>query len=260
MNVPAKDARGYDKIARFYDLDVGTYDDDYVFYGGLAARSGGPILELGCGTGRILTRLASAAFDIDGLDISEQILNIARRRLRESEIGRRVRLIKADAGEFAMDRRYDLVTFPLNSFMHLATPSRQMSCLQSVRRILAPGGTFALDLPNPEPSILGNAEQGLIPEYTKPGLLPGWTVTKLRAQTVDPVRQALQMTLVYDEVAPSGSVRRTSETFDMRYVHRNELETMLTQAGLTPEWVAGDFDGSELNADSTKLIVVARRR
>lgn len=252
-------AEGYDRISRFYDLDVDTYEEDYAFYGGLAARAGGPILELGCGTGRILSRLASAGFEIDGLDMSEQILGIARRRLRESSIARPVRLINADAGDFTMDRRYNLVAFPLNSFMHLATPVRQMSCLRSVRRTLAPGGTFALDLPNPETSILGHTEQGLIVEYTKPGLLPGWTVTKLRSQTVDPVRQMLQVTLIYDEVAPSGSLRRTSAVFEMRYVHLAELEMMLSQAGLTPEWIAGDFDGGELNADSAKLVVVARR-
>lgn len=251
---------GYDKISRFYDLDVGAYDEDFAFYGGLATRAGGPILELGCGTGRILTRLASAGFEIDGLDISEQTLNIARRRLLEAQVQRPVCLIRADAGDFATDRTYNLVIFPLNSFLHLATPARQVSCLRSVHRILVPGGTFALDLPNPEPSILGHTEHGLIVEYTKPGLLPGWTVTKLRSQTVDPVRQVLRVTLIFDELAPSGSLRRTSATFEMRYVHRNELETLLDQAGLTLEWVAGDFDGRELNADSSKMVVVARRR
>ena len=250
---------GYDRISRFYDLDVDTYQDDHVFYGGLAARAGGPILELGCGTGRVLSRLAAAGFEIDGLDISQQILEIARRQLRRSEFERPVSLIKADAGDFTTHRQYNLVTFPLNSFMHLATPARQMSCLRSVSRTLAPGGTFALDLPNPESSILGQTERGLIVEYAKPGVLPGWTVTKLRSQTVDPVSQVLRVTLIYDETAPSGSLRRTSATFEMRYVHPGELEMMLTQAGLTPEWIAGDFDGGELNADSEKLVVVARR-
>lgn len=117
-----------------------------------------------------------------------------------------------------------------------------------------------MDLPNPEPSILGQTDQGLIVEYTRPGLLPGWQVTKLRSQNVDPVRQVLTTTLVYDEVAPSGLMRRTSETFEMRYVHRNELESMLNQAGLKAEWVVGDFDGSELNTDSPKIVVTARRQ
>lgn len=259
MTPPSSSGTGYDRIARFYDLDVFSYEDDYVFYRGLAARSCGRILELGCGTGRLLTRLASAGFEIDGLDISEQVLAIARRRLRQSELERSVNLIKADAGHFRSDRQYNLVTFPLNSFMHLATPARQMSCLRSVRRALAPGGTFALDLPNPEPSILGNNERNLIVEYAKPGLLPGWTVTKLRSQTVDPVRQVLHVTLIYDELAPSGSLRRTSASFEMRYVHPSELEIMLRQTGLEPEWIAGDFDGGELNTDSEKLVMVARR-
>ena len=259
IRLPSRSGNGYDRIARFYDLDVFSYEDDYVFYRGLAARSGGPILELGCGTGRLLTRLASAGFEIDGLDVSEQVLAVARRRLRRSELEHSVTLIRADAGHFTTDRRYNLVTFPLNSFMHLETPARQLSCLHSVRRALAPGGTFALDLPNPEPSILGNNERNLIVEYAKPGLLPGWSVTKLRSQTVDPVLQVLQVTLAYDELAPSGSLRRTSATFEMRYVHPSELEIMLRQAGLELEWIAGDFDGGELNTDSEKLVVVARR-
>ncbi len=250
---------GYDSIARFYDLDLDRYDDDYAFYRGLAARAAGPILELGCGTGRILARLAADGYQVDGLDISEQVLRLARRRIREHDIGSSVRLIKADAGDFTVDRGYDLVAFPLNSFMHLSTPERQVSCLRSVRRALLPGGTFALDLPNPEESILGYTERGLIVEYTKPGLLPGWTVTKSRAQTVDPIRQTLVVTLIYDEIAPSGSLRRTAATFEMRYLQLNELEVMLRQAGLTPERIAGDFEGGELNRDSAKFVVVARR-
>ena len=115
-----------------------------------------------------------------------------------------------------------------------------------------------MDLPNPESSILGHAERSPIVEYTRTGLLPGWTVTKSRVQTVDPVRQMIHMTLIFDELAPSGSLRRTSATFDMRYIHPNELEMMLNYAGLAPEWIAGDFEGGELTADSTKLVVVAR--
>ncbi len=250
---------GYDKIARFYDLDMGCYEDDIGFYVQLARGANGPVLDLGCGTGRLARAIAEAGLRIDGLDSSERMLSLAERRLREAGLFDNARLIKGDAGQFDLGRRYGLVIFAMNSFMHLATASRQLACLRSVRRHLRPGGLFVMDLPNPEIGVLGHTNNQLVLEFSKSGPLPGWTVTKLRSQEVDIIRQIVTVTFVYDEVSPGGSVRRTTAAFEMRYLYRNEMEAMLQQADLPIDAIYGDFEGGELDVNSAKMVFIASR-
>ena len=88
----------FDRFARFYDLDYDSFQDDVPFYLGLAEHAGGPLLELGCGTGRLLVPLARAGFEITGVDLSEGMLQVARGKV--AGLGRaaagRIALVQGD--------------------------------------------------------------------------------------------------------------------------------------------------------------------
>src|SRR5688572_27712712 len=135
-----------------YDLFVGggPLAGDVEFYLDCAQRYGGPILELGVGTGRILVPLAEAGYDVVGLDLSPAMLEIAAAKLRERpEAAERVRLLEGDMTNFDLGQRFALVLIPARSFQHVTTPEGQRATLRCIRRHLVMGGHLILDLFDP---------------------------------------------------------------------------------------------------------------
>jgi ubiquinone/menaquinone biosynthesis C-methylase UbiE len=136
-------------VAEFYD-DVVPYRSrqDVAFFVEMAQRSGGPVLELGCGTGRILMPTARSGVEIVGMDASPLLLSECRRKLsRESgDVRARVDLVRGDMRQFALERRFGLTTMPFRPFQHLLTVADQLSCLTSIYRHLNDGGRLIMDV------------------------------------------------------------------------------------------------------------------
>ena len=115
---------GYRLSSEFYDhIPMYSGRDDVPFYSELARESGGPVLELGCGTGRILIPTARAGIDITGLDISQGMLSICEHSLssESDDVRSRVTLVKCGMTEFSLGKRFPLVTVPFRAFQHLLT-------------------------------------------------------------------------------------------------------------------------------------------
>jgi SAM-dependent methyltransferase len=250
---------GYDRFARYYDLDLGDESEDVDLYLGFAKRSGGPVLEIGCGTGRLLVPLALAGFRCTGVDISPAMLLLAQRKLEATAAEDRATLVRADARELALQDRFRLALVGLNSFMHFVADDDQRRLLASVRRYLDPLGTLLLDLPNPDSSLLGETSGQLVHEWTRTSPETGLLVTKMRSQRIDTSSQLLDLLFIYDEIDGEGLVRRTAVPFQLRYLYRRELELLLQACGFEVEAVYGDYWLNAYTAESPKLIVVARR-
>src|SRR5262249_17840060 len=155
---------------RFYEdaasLFVRAYDAFYVggapiagdvaFYDRLARETGGPVLELACGTGRIALALAEKGLDITGVDISDGMLTVARRKAagRTALVRDRLALINQDMSELDLGRRFGFAFVPARSFQHLLTIDRQRKSLQAIRRHLEPTGRLALHLFDPRLDLL----------------------------------------------------------------------------------------------------------
>ena len=136
-------------VAEYYDFNpicAGRKDVD--FYVDLARAAGGPILELGCGTGRILLPIARAGCRIVGLDLAELMLAKCREKLAREprEVRERVRLVPASMADFDLGETFRLVTTPFRSFQHLRSVDEQLACLRAAHRHLVPGGRLVLDL------------------------------------------------------------------------------------------------------------------
>src|SRR5579863_1653723 len=112
----------YDAFARFYDLDTAEITEDLAFWLNLARRTGGPILEVAAGTGRVLLPLARAGFSIVGVDLSGPMLEVARAKVARARLSAPVELIQADALDLDLGRRFKLALVALNSFGHFAEP------------------------------------------------------------------------------------------------------------------------------------------
>jgi SAM-dependent methyltransferase len=143
------EADSYRVISRFYDAAYGSKEDlcDVPFYAELAERFGGPVLEVGCGTGRVLMEIAARGIEIDGLDPSDSQLRVLRAKLDRSSSGahHRVRLHRADMRTFALDRPFRLIMAPFRPVQHLYTVADQVAAFRNIRKHLLPEGRFAFD-------------------------------------------------------------------------------------------------------------------
>lgn len=148
----------YRVLSRYYDAAYGSKADlrDIPFYVDLAERIGGPVLEIGCGTGRVLLEVAARGIEVDGLDSSEDQLRVLREKLDMSspDVRDRIRLHNADMRAFALDRRFRLITAPFRPVQHLYTVAHQIAAFRTIRQHLLPEGRFAFDAFYPQYHML----------------------------------------------------------------------------------------------------------
>lgn len=255
----------YPFVAEFYDYVVPYRDrQDVAFFVEMARRSEGPVLELGCGTGRVLIPTARAGVEIVGLDLSPSMLSVCREKLsREPQaVQSRVQLVQGDMQQFDLGREFGLVTIPFRPFQHLITVEDQLSCLDSIHRHLADGGRLILDLFNPSlPRLVEErylAESGEEPEFTMPDGRK--VVRRHRTVSRDLFNQIIDSELIYYVTHPDGREERLVHRFQMRYLFRFEAEHLLARSGFQVENVYSDYDRSPYGSKYPgELIIVARK-
>jgi ubiquinone/menaquinone biosynthesis C-methylase UbiE len=245
--------------ARFYDLDLGNVDDDLFMIREFAARTGSPILELACGTGRVLLPLAREGYDVTGVDVSQAMLERARQRITSEDLVSRVSLIEQDMRNLELDSRFNLVLVALSSFSHLLTTEDQLATLRRIYKHLNPGGLLLLDLFNPDLERLLDFRGQLILDKVITDPCSGRRLLKSRTETVDLAQQVIDVTYIVDEVDEQGHVQRTLFPFSMRYLFRYELELLLRHAGFQLESIYGSYELDEFDDASDRLVAVARR-
>jgi SAM-dependent methyltransferase len=259
------EADEYGLIADLYD-HVGLYRDrpDLDFYLDAAREAGSPVLEIGCGTGRVLIPTARAGIEITGLDLSPSMLAVCRQRVlaEPDPVRARVELVEGDMRRFDLGRSFNLVTIPFRPFQHLVSVEDQLACLDSIRRHLVPGGILILDLFNPALEALVNRPVGVEAEDTPETLLPdGRRLSRsFRIVSQDRAAQANQVELIYQVTHPGGPSERLVHGFTMRYLFRYEAEHLLVRAGFEIAALYGGYDRSPFGATYPgELIFVARK-
>lgn len=243
----------YGSSAEFYDhILLYKSRDDIGFYQELAGEAGGKILELGCGTGRILIPLARAGYRVTGLDSSEKMLEICSNKLEDepSEVRNRISLYSGDMRSFEIDDTFHLVTMPFRSFQHVETAEQQLQCLASVRKHMVPGGILVMDLFNPSMEyIIDRSRREEFGEESPFEMPDGRRVTrKFRNPSVDLATQIMDCEIIYYAEFPDGRVERTVHQFRMRYLFRFEAEHLLERAGFRVLQVYGDYNGNEFGS------------
>jgi SAM-dependent methyltransferase len=236
---------------------------DVAFYVEEARSAGGRVLEIGCGTGRVLIPTARAGLEITGIDASPRMLDICRHRLGTElpEIQSRVTLIEADMRCFDLDRRFALATIPFRPFQHLVTVDDQLACLAAIHRHLSENGRLIFDLFNPSLDLLANhplgVESGQEPEFVAPD---GRRVVRCyRTVAQDRFQQTGSHELIYDVTHPDGSKERLVHAFTLRYLFRFEAEHLLARAGFAVERLYSDYARSPYGAHYPgDLIFVAK--
>ncbi len=252
-------------IAESYDHVVPYRErDDVARHIEWARACGGPVLELGCGTGRVLVPIARAGIEIVGLDLSSRMLAICRDKLEAepAEVRARVRLIAGDMTAFDLGRSFPLITTPFRPFQHILTVEGQLACLACVRRHLEDGGLFVLDLFNPSLPMLvsetAGEEFGDEPEFLMPD--GRRVIRRLRLPRRDYFQQINDVELIYYVTHPDGRTERIVDAFQMRYLFRFEVEHLLARAGFRVERIDADYQGNPYGSKYPgELIVHARK-
>jgi SAM-dependent methyltransferase len=259
------DADPYSRCAEFYD-GFGLYAGrrDVAFFVDEARRSGGPVLELGCGTGRVAIPTARAGVEICGLDASAEMLARFREKLaaEPADVQRRVSLVQGDMRAFDLGRRFRLVTLPFRPFQHLVSVQDQLACLARVRAHLTEDGRLILDLFNPWLRYLTDDSRLEERPEGEPFALPdGRRVVRLaKIAKRDLLHQVQDVELIYEVTHADGRRERIVERFPMRYLFRYEAEHLLVRAGFEVEALYSDYERSPFGAhDPGELIFVARR-
>lgn len=253
-----------ERVAEYYELIPLSKDRrDLEFYLAYAREAGGRVLELGCGTGRILIPLAAAGLEVVGLDLADAMLAKCREKLRGQppEVQRRVRLVHGDMTNFDLGERFPLVIIPFRPFQHLLTVAQQLACLGCIGRHLAAGGRLILDVFQPDlrrlhdPAFHQEVEE--VPERT---LEDGrrFRVTS-RVVAFRRAEQVNEVELVYHITDPKGHEEKIVEPLRLRYFFRYELEHLLARAGFRVAELFGQFDRSPLRDDSPEMIFVAEQ-
>ena len=237
----------------YYHAHHSLHPDDLPFWLALAARQGGPVLELGCGTGRVSLPLARAGHHVFGLDLDPAMLAYLRRSLPPALAGR-VLCWQGDLTAYHLARQFPLIICPCNTYSTLEAAKRQ-AALRCARRHLAPGGVFAFSMPNPE---LLRSLPPLSPaevEEVFPHPQDGAPVQVSSAWQ----RGARWFTLHwhYDHRLPNGQVERLSAAVRHEMIPLEIHLEELAAAGLRLVQVYGDFSGAPYQADSDELIVIA---
>jgi SAM-dependent methyltransferase len=256
----------YAGVAEFYDF-VSVYRErpDVAFYVDAARESGGPVLEVGCGTGRVLIPTARAGVAIVGVDASPHMLAVCRRRLQKepSDVQARVRLLQGDMRRIRVDQTFSLATIPFRPFQHLLTVTDQLACLISVRDRLTDSGRMVFDIFNPSLDMLVTKPVGeefdADPEFvTDDGRR---VVRRGKIVAHDRFSQVTQHELIYYVTHSDGRTERLVHAFSMRNTFRFEAEHLLVRAGFEIEHLYGDFDRSPYGSKYPgELIFVARKR
>ena len=136
----------YDPIARLYDPWSSSVIEDISFYVGEALAAGGPVVELGVGTGRIAIPTALAGVSVIGVDASEGMLAVCAQRAEEAGVAGRLDLRPGDLRAPPVSEKVKLVTCPFRAFLHLASDEDRLEALAAVRELLEPGGRFIFDV------------------------------------------------------------------------------------------------------------------
>ncbi len=239
-----------------YDAQYRGYRDDLPYYRDLAVRHGGPILELGCGTGRVTLELARAGAEVVAVDRSAAMLEAARRRLAEAGLESAVTAVEADMRHLDLDlelgARFALVVAPFNTLMHAATLDDQDAVLGVARRHLARGGAFACDCYVPDFGGMGVLRH----EATWDGV-GGSEADLFVLQHHDPLRQRVESRYFLDRIGPDGRLRRERRHVVQRYFGRYELERAVRHAGFADVQVFGGFHRTPVRDDSRVYVVEA---
>ncbi|MGQ4834621.1 MAG: class I SAM-dependent methyltransferase [Candidatus Asgardarchaeia archaeon] len=250
----------YDLTASFYDNEYGLGYSDVIFFSKVARTSGDPVLEIGCGTGRILLPIAENGFKAWGLDKSEEMLRIFQHKLQTySHNPPDVTLVQGDVLNFRIKKKFKFIFFASNTFLHLDGVSAKYKALHTVKEHLLDNGILVIDVFNPESKdiiidnlyrmngypIIHNGDRFIVYAFPKHF----------------PENAKIIVEKTYYRISENGLDELFSTNFVINYITKSRLEEIANKAGLEVVASYGDYDFSQFSTkDSPRIILFFQKR
>jgi SAM-dependent methyltransferase len=236
------------RLPDLYDLENPEDEEVNKFCLWLANTYGGPILDLGCGTGRVTIPLARSGYDVTGLDVVPEMLE----RARVKASGLPVQWVEADARNYHLEKKFRLILENGSVFMHMLTREDQAAFLKRVKEHLAPGGVFAVGLLFPHPDYLRtNLDEKDWFSYSDD---LGREVKVSGVEAYDELLQVKTETAIRRITTKDGSEMTFHAPLSLRYTFPQEMEALLDRCGFSIEQRLGGMDHSPLTNESRFML------
>lgn len=246
------------QLAGLYDAFV--FDSDLAFYLELARAQGRRVLEIACGSGRLLAPLARAGLEVVGIDASPHMLALAQAKL-DTTPGVHGRLVAADMRDFVLgETDFDMAIVAVKSFAYLIEGDDQLSCLKAIRAHLRPGGLLALDFLHPLPDWIAATPGSVRDDLLQRVPDRGFTLSRVESVvSTDLARQVRVIRSAYEVIDDEGSIitKRFVE-WPYRWTYRFEAEHLLERAGFKVEAVYGGYQREPFTSGSAAMVFLGR--
>ncbi len=249
----------YDQIAPFYDIEHAHFDEDVSLYLNYAEMCSGPLLELACGSGRLLVPLACEGYTLTGVDSSKSMLDLAQNALEEAGVAEQCTLVQENMTTMRLGRKFSLAFLALGSFAHVYHRKEQRQTLTTVHDHLTTGSRFILDISNADVRYMEQLSGQVLHQGTwkrEDGSVLSHFVSPASSQS----KHLLELTHFYDEHRQGEGVHRTVTTTHLYLFEKNEVELLLEEAGFEIIDVFGDYEMSPFELDSPRMIFIAEAR
>jgi len=243
-------------FARLYTAQYASYEEDLPLWRSLAEDRGSPVLELGCGAGRVLLRLAEAGHTVTGLDSNPAMLRRARAAAAQRSAGQ-VRLVQGDARALHLEQRFRLILSPCNTLAALEDTDLAAT-FAGIRAHLHPAGAFAFEVPGPGEELANHDPQEPLAAFMDGE--SGNPVQVSATQRSDAAAGRVTVTWRYDELLPDGTVRSWVLSVPYELRPPEAYARFLEQAGLRTVALYGDYRRRALAPGDTRMVVVAVRQ
>jgi SAM-dependent methyltransferase len=249
----------YDLIAPFYDIEHAHFDEDLSLYMNFAGLCGGPLLELACGSGRLLVPLAREGYELTGVDSSASMLNLAGVALEQAGVAAKCKLVQENMYCLHLGQQFRLAFIALGSFGHVYTRKEQRQTLATVHNHLVPRGRFILDISNADVRYMEHLSGQLLLQGTWQRD-DGTMLSHFVSPASSPSRHLLELTHFYEEHRQGEAVKRTVIRTHLYLFERNEMELLLEEAGFVINDVYGDYELNPFEHDSPRMIFITEAR
>jgi SAM-dependent methyltransferase len=248
--------------ALYYDYTYRRRVEDVGFYRRFVRQHGGPVLELGAGSGRVTLPLVEDGAEVVALEASAAMIARAEAKADESlapALRKRLAFVHGDMRDFSLERRFNLVLAPFNTLLHLYEPGDFARCFRAVAAHLAPGGRFVFDVRVPSLTELARDPDRVYKArpFKHPTL--GYKIRYEEQFRYDPIKQVQHVTIRF---APGEGAPKRSKVHEVllsqRQIFPNELRALLALGGLELAGRYGDFTGRPLDESDAQQIIVAR--
>lgn len=246
----------YDLLARFYETEHSSFQEDFPLYERYAKILKGSILEIGCGTGRITAHLARQGFKVTGMDISAPMLEIANEKRNTLALEVSLTFIQEDMCSFQLSEFFKMIIVPLGTFNHLLSKRKQMQCLTCIHDHLLPEGAVIFDLQYGTLQYFLqhlNKESILYESRSKRDILKHRAIAKLGRTNQD-----LQISHTYEVTSDDKVVKKKAATKHHLF-YLSEIDLLLRKCELQIVEIWGSYDMQKFCEDSDNLIIVCKR-